>query len=795
MSLVTILGIGLSPASSAFFPAGGFHPINNTPQFARWSIENIDATGNGQVVSPFDGVLVTIDVGDDGFTAAEAEAIRDAFQVWQDVPGAYMAFRFQEIEGPFPVSDGDQLGAVNDPFNSVTLGDAGGAIAVTYRSAVIGDETVVTDPVTGQQFLVRGPQILEADIILSEAFYRPEGVVNPDPDDLTTLVPRTAETIRQLLPRTVGLFSGLSFTPLNNTRDEEIEILIIENEQPVTVTVSLVVEDAIMPMRGADGVVRFAGATPTMFNAAVFVDEPDGVGRLHTADLAYDDIAGIMFLYPRIEQEDELFTITQQARTRARPGFTSSPIVGAHAVAWVDHDRNPTTVRIPLFSTMTGLYNNEVPIGELSGRFQMFGLFKRIIDGNGNLFSPDYVISIEPLPADAAKGFDSMHTPLAERPDSAYNTLFPFEVYNEAGNLFNRNNVRFGTPLYFDTVRRQVVSRTSGLTLAQQLPRNAPMFGEEGNVCFFDLIGDPTNGAQPPGGLAALTGVRSFRDNVMLRSRLGAAATDIYYRIAPPIASYLAANEIALASARNLFNAIVWLAMLPLLIWAALAGVFAFMLAHRLLRRRVRTLAAGSAAAMMLVLATTAAHATIVLDSPQRMVEQSDAIIAGEVTAVHSYYSTDMLPATIVTDVSIMVLESMKGGLNKSSTVTVRMPGGQVGDHIVESSNHPRFREGEKVVLMLTASRKDIGLTLSYGSVGTFRMIRAEGGEADDKGATRLVASAVGAHAQIPRIARAVNEVALKRGLLKSDNEAKPDEFSLESFGAFVQEAVSRARN
>jgi hypothetical protein len=777
MSLVAVMGIGLCMPSWAFFPSGGFKQFENTPALVRWSMQDLDVTGDGQVQTPQDGVLVTIDIGEDGYTAAEAQAIREAFQQWQDVPGAYMAFRFQEIEGPFPVAGSTQIGVFNDPYNSVTLGDIGAVIGETISSFVI-DEAIITDPVTGAQFLVRGPRILEADIILSQAFFRPGDDFEPDPENPISLIPRTTGTLRSFMGASVGLFSGLSFTPLNNLRDD--------NEG-----LPFGVEDAVMPYRGRDGVIRIIGATPTMYNAFVLTEESDGEFEFHDADLAHDDIAGLMYLYPRIEQRDDLFTISQEARTTSRPGFSSSPVVGAHVIAWVDHDRNPTTLRVPLFSTMSGLYNNESPIGEISGRFQLLGMFKRLIDENGNLFSPDYVISISPITEFPVASLDSMHTPLTgdARPADAYNTLFPFEVYNEAGNLFNRSNVRNGTPLYFDTVRRQVVSRDSGLTLSQQLPRNAPMFGEQSDVCFFDLIGDGGGGGgggiQQPPGIAALPGIRAFRDNVMLRSRLGAAASDAYYRIAPPIASYLAAHDSLLYAARTLFAALLWLLKVPALAWAALA-IAAVLVAGR---RALRKPAVAAALLGLLVLTPETAHATRTWHTPEQMVQKSDDIIVGTVTAQSSYYSTDMLPATIVTDVSIEVSGNLKGALNKGSTVTIRVPGGQVGGHIVSSAAQPTFRDGEEVLLFVSRQQKSLGLTLPYGKLGTLAVERDE----ETEETIVKAGSAAGLH-HTRVIARAVNEAALKGGVLKSAAEAQPDAFTLESFSAFVKEAESKAR-
>jgi len=793
MSLVAVLGLGLCLPSWGFFPIGGFRQFENTPVFARWSLDNLDINRDGDVQGPQDGLLITINTGEDGFTAAEADAIRAGYQTWQDVPGSYMAFRFQEIEGTLPVMGGPSIGTVNDPFNSVTLGDIGGLFTLTFISFVVDPEIPVTNPVTGEQFLVRGPQILEADTIISEGFFRGDPV-EPDPENPVTLIPANTTTLQATITFAAGFTSGLSITPLNNIRDDPNDIA------PV--------EESVIPYRGADGIVRRIGATPTMFNTTIATESPDGeTVALHWTDLAYDDIAGIMYLYPRIEQRDELFTIAQEARTSARPGFQSSPIVGGHVIAWIDQDRNPTTNRVPLFSTMSGLYNNEQPIGELSGRFQLLGLFKRIVDENGSLFSPDYVITLSPIsvPIGTATeispaALDSMHNfgPLSLRSESDYSTQFPFEVYNEAVNLFNRGNIRNGTPLYFDTVRRQVVSRDSGLTLAQQLSRNTPMFGEESDVCFLDIIGAPgSGGVQQPPGLGALPGIRAFRDNVMLRSRLGAAATDAYYRIAPPIASFLLAHETILAMARSVFAAALWLTVIPAAAWAVALAMLVALLAAFKVRARGARAAAATALALALMLGAGTAEAAITFDTPEQMVQKSDAIIAGEVTAISSYYSTDMLPATIVTDISVAVSDTLKGTINKGSTVTIRVPGGQVGGHVVYSSVHAGLYEGHEVVLLVSSQKKDIGLTLPYGTLGAFIVAGSgdddSGEKSEEAGEKKLQASSIAGYNYMRQIARSVNDAALKRGVLKSAAEAKPDGFSLDAFAAFVEEVETKA--
>lgn len=771
MGVALAAGLGVAPGAWAFFPIGGFKQFENTPAIVRWSIEDLDVDGDGDVRGPQDGVLVTIDVGPTGFTAAEAQAIRDAFGQWQDIPGSYMAYRFQEREGPLPVSGGPQVGLVNDPFNSVTLGQTGALISDTISSYVI-DEAVIQDPVTGQQFLVRGPRILESDIILSEAFYRPGDDFEPDPEDLISQIPRDAETLGKFMGAAIGLFNGLSFTPLNNLRDDD--------------SLPIPTEDSVIPYRGADGAVRIIGATPTMFNAFVLTELPNGDFEFHDADLAHDEIAGMMYLYPRVEQRDDLFTISQEARTQSRPGFPSSPIVGAHVIAWVDQDRNPTTRRVPLISTMSGLYNNEVPIGEISGRFQLLGLFKRLIDETGTLFSPDYVITIQPITEFPVAELDSMHNALfgqTRSPDD-YNTVFPFEVYNEAGNLFRRDDIRFGTPLYFDLVRRQVVSRDSGLTLSQQLPRNTPMFGEGSRVCPLDLIGAPGGGGvQQPGGFAGLAGFRAFRDNVLLRSRIGTAFTDAYYRAAPAIVAFLLTHETALTAARAAYAGFAWLSVMPIWSWMALAALGLLWIVRR---KPTRHLATASIIALLLTV-SSAAHATRTWHTPEQMVQKSDAIIAGEVTATHSYYSTDMLPATIVTDVSVTVSESLKGGLNKGSTVTIRVPGGNVGGHVVSSAAQPVFTVGQEVVLFVSSEHKHLGLTLPYGKLGTLAVERDD--ETDE---VTVKAGSVAGIQHTRLLAAAVNEAARKRGVLKSDEDLQPGTFSLGALDAFVGEAEAK---
>lgn len=108
-------------------------------------------------------------------------------------------------------------------------------------------------------------------------------------------------------------------------------------------------------------------------------------------------------------------------------------------------------------------------------------------------------------------------------------------------------------------------------------------------------------------------------------------------------------------------------------------------------------------AAFFTLLATAAAAATFVVPTDRDMVRRTDAIVVGE--ALTSYTQlTDNGGIETVTPFSIS--ETIKGGFI-SSTINIYEPGGVYEKRASMIPGVPRFREGEKVILFLSATGRD----------------------------------------------------------------------------------------
>lgn len=103
--------------------------------------------------------------------------------------------------------------------------------------------------------------------------------------------------------------------------------------------------------------------------------------------------------------------------------------------------------------------------------------------------------------------------------------------------------------------------------------------------------------------------------------------------------------------------------------------------------------------AMFLLVGTMAAHATIIIPSTlEYMTENSNTIVLGSVVGKHSYWQEQ----NIYTDVTVSVDRIIKlKTKDNARMLTVRVPGGTVGDVTEEVDGAPRFSVGDKVMLFL----------------------------------------------------------------------------------------------
>lgn len=545
-------------------------------------------------------------------------------------------------------------------------------------------------------FWVTGGQILEADILIDGPSHRPAAPGEKPEFDL-----------KGTLVHEIGHFIGLEHTPLNNVALTEIE------------GTTQLVESPAVALRNAAGVLTMVGATPTMFPIYFLVDDGQGGTAPGTSDLAPDDIAGVSFLYPRGSQ-DMFFTISQEARTLTRAGFPSQPLVGGHVVAWADTDNDSLTPRVPLFSTMSGLYEREPLLG---GLFNLFGMYKTLETFSlESSFEVSYVMTISPLnqlsfrrqapPIYNVSAYDSILGSV-----STFNTVFPSQVFHELGDILDIANVEVGTPLTFDLARNAVVSADSAKTLPTMLPGDRPMFGDANQICPLNLVTSASLTSNFP------TALRGLRDNVLLRTAAGTAVVNAYYHVSPAVAQLLLRHTGTLRAFAVVAGAVEWAFTHYALLFAAALGAVAAGLAF--LRRR------RAAVAVLILLAISffglPAGASIRYLSETDMVALSDDIVSGTVKSTSSHWGeAGRIKGVIVTDVAVTVNDTAKGRLNKSATIFFKVLGGRVGDIATASSEIPTFKEGEEVFLYLQYD-EDRGYTVVGGNRGKYKVVTDAG--------------------------------------------------------------------
>lgn len=729
--LSTALLAGLMPPAQAYFPIGGFDQFGLL-RYAKWPLFEFDTNNDGQVTDG-EGLAIYYEGGRSGFTAAEMTIIDEAFRVWQDVPTSYASFRRAGV-----IIDPLLSGLDPPDFRTMVVMQVTEAAAVGESILPDPAEIIVPDvdfPVLGltvilyaiedevlqvgtEGYVIGAGTIIDSDIIINAEAHRVLPGQNAALFDL-----------KSTLVHEIGHLLGLDHTPLNNLR---------ELVNPLTGESLGLVENQVFWLSGADGLARSVGVTPTMFPVYYYVDKGEDSLYPGMLDLAPDDISGISFLYPRGSQAN-FFNIKQEARTHTRPGtgLPSYPLPGAHVVAWADVDGNPET-RVPLFSTMTGLYERVIN-EQLQGRFDLRGLWKQVEmpGAQGALFNPTYVLTLNPLngtgfdrqapPVALPEEFDSIQGPgsFSALTRTLYVTAFPSEVFHEVENIIDISQKDAGTRLIWDFGRNTVVSQLTGKTIPAMLPNNRPMFGDPNDVCPMNIIGPEgtdtvtTTGLLSPGGPTkfGMNDLRLFRDGVLLESVAGTAMVDAYYQVSPLLAQFLKQNDRARAIFRSSVYSLFW-AITHARLAAGLAAALLLTLAacRWLIRRRSSRALAALLLALAALLFGLPAYAGIAYVTTAQMVSDADAIVTGTVTATSARWGED---GRIYTDITIRVQDSVKGGLNKSSTVNFSVLGGRIGGLVMEASSIPTFRKDEKVLLYL---RDDVnhGLVVYGGIRGKF---------------------------------------------------------------------------
>ena len=440
--LCVVVVTAWAPTANAFFPRGGYNSFGQL-RYAVWPLLDFDTNNDGDVTAG-EGIGFWVEGGEDGFTDEEVDKLYDAFAVWESVPTSYVAFQILAFpQDPIGTTDtvdfipmislvGTEEAETTETekqdgtTDSTAVAELSESLLGTTTVLYTIDDTIL--PVEGGQSVIIGAgTIVDAEIVLSADAHRIAA------GEVEAVADLTATTVHAL-----GVLLGLADTPLNNLRPSE-DVITEDN-------LTYLLENEVFYYTNGTGYTSYIGVTPTMFPYAFEVEQSNGERKQGWADLAPDDISGISWLYPRGSQAG-FFGVDHYARTqtRAGAGLPSSPISGAHIVAWADVDDDPQTPRIPLFSTMTGLYEPSVNL-ELAGKFSLKGLWKQIeMPGqSGEKFSPSYVFTLNELNStgferqapdgftpdlfDSLQGADPISYSLTSR-SASFSTSYPSEVF------------------------------------------------------------------------------------------------------------------------------------------------------------------------------------------------------------------------------------------------------------------------------------------------------------------------------------------------------------------------------
>lgn len=772
----------------AFYPIGGWDSFG-TQRYAKWALSDFDNNNDGAITAG-EGREVQIEGGPAGFTAAEIETIRRSFRTWQQVPTTYAAFKLRGIfQDPLlPSSSLDSFDTVSSIYMQVTeLDDTGEDVIPDPDDVILQDVAFpvlgvtlilyniddVTVEISGQIATIPAGTIIDSDIIINASATRAITTTTPIVD------------LEGVMTHELGHFLGLDHPALNNLRPEVGGLSLLESPA--------------LAYTAGDGLQRLIGVTPTMFPFSFLVQDEQSRRIDGARDLAPDDISGISFLYPRGSQAG-FFDVAQEARTETRvaTGLPSVPIVGGHIVAWADQDNNPDTPRIPMFGTISGLYEQTAD-PQLEGRFLLQSLWKQVeVFGSDDKYIPSYTFTLSPLNGlqpDVNESFirqqpagmlptdiDSMHdastsTDTREIADYFPNS-FASQVFEATENILDVSNHDAGTAMYWDYEANELLSVADGRNLASILPNNRPMFGDPNDGCPLFLTEIPGDGGTGTGtGTAGslVTGsnkLRAFRDNILLQTTLGSALVNTYYHAAAPISAFLKRHPWAFETFRAVKIGAYWTMDHAALL--ALLPVLAFGAAALLRRRRAWTLAAAGAALWLLL--ASIATAQIAYQPPTDFIAGATDIVAGKVVATEARWAKR---GRIYTDVTVQLEATAKGTLDKAnSTVTFSVIGGTKDGLIMKATEFPTFNPGEELVLYL---REYAGskFTIYGGNLGKVPVIGGSDG-------SKSVAAA-------PEITKAIAEKKAKEAGAKAASSPTDEVIvSLEDYLAYIRDVVAQ---
>lgn len=113
--------------------------------------------------------------------------------------------------------------------------------------------------------------------------------------------------------------------------------------------------------------------------------------------------------------------------------------------------------------------------------------------------------------------------------------------------------------------------------------------------------------------------------------------------------------------------------------------------------------------ALLLCSFTGSAFAVKIEQTTEQLVNNSSDVIRGKVVSTEAQW--DDAHTVIFTEVSITVDELVLGSIEKGRTISVYVPGGQVGDTGLKVEHAAEFQAGEDVVVFLTPLKGIYGVT------------------------------------------------------------------------------------
>jgi len=172
---------------------------------------------------------------------------------------------------------------------------------------------------------------------------------------------------------------------------------------------------------------------------------------------------------------------------------------------------------------------------------------------------------------------------------------------------------------------------------------------------------------------------------------------------------------------------------------------------------------------VVLMLCARELRATVLVPAEfHEIVSGSQVIVYGRVTAVRAEWSDDR--SRIDTLVTVMAGSYLKGG--PGSTVTFRVPGGQIGRYRNVMIGAPQFQAGEEAVLFLSASGPSIAHIFGL-SQGLYRV------KVDSRTGRRIV---------VPPVL--IDDGSASQPIVRGDTTRR--QLSLDDFAATVRQAMSR---